>query len=120
MERPQLSSFRFRVNLASAHQEPAWCARVEKSGLENSRIEKFEIHLIACRVRTLVLSTMAILVLKIHEEEDEEGLKDDVCFWIGQYSTKDEYGLVAYKVGELDSFFERPAFSTRVSCRERV
>ena len=30
-------------------------------------------------------------------------LKYDVHFWIGQYSTQDEYGTAAYKTVELDT-----------------
>ena len=33
-------------------------------------------------------------------------IKYDVHFWIGKYSTQDEYGTAAYKTVELDTFLE--------------
>ena len=37
-------------------------------------------------------------------DDDEEGFKYDVHFWIGKNSTQDEYGTAAYKTVELDTF----------------
>ena len=33
----------------------------------------------------------------------QQELKYDLHFWIGQYSTQDEYGTAAYKTVELDT-----------------
>merc|ERR1712002_571204 len=38
--------------------------------------------------------------------KEEEELKYDVHFWIGKYSTQDEYGTAAYKTVELDTFLD--------------
>ena len=35
----------------------------------------------------------------------------DVHFWIGQYSTQDEYGTAAYKTVELDTLVSSDQFT---------
>ena len=44
------------------------------------------------------------IVLNTYKEEEEDELKYDLHFWIGKYSTQDEYGTAAYKTVELDTF----------------
>ena len=39
-----------------------------------------------------------------YTEPDSDALKYDVHFWIGKYSTQEEYGTAAYKTVELDTF----------------
>jgi gelsolin len=36
----------------------------------------------------------------------DEEIKQDIHFWIGKYSTQDEYGTAAYKTVELDTFHD--------------
>ncbi|KAK2150642.1 hypothetical protein LSH36_397g02032 [Paralvinella palmiformis] len=45
--------------------------------------------------------------------EDSEELAYDVHFWIGKYSTQDEYGTVAYKTVELDTYLDDRAVQHR-------
>ena len=44
-------------------------------------------------------------VVNFREPEEDE-LKYDVHFWIGKYSTQDEYGTAAYKTVELDTLLD--------------
>lgn len=44
------------------------------------------------------------IILNTYKEEEE--IKYDVHFWIGKYSTQDEYGTAAYKTVELDTFLD--------------
>ena len=45
------------------------------------------------------------IVLDTYKEDDEsDELKYNLHFWIGKYSTQDEYGTAAYKTVELDTF----------------
>ena len=44
------------------------------------------------------------IVLNTWKEEDEEEFQYDLHFWIGKYSTQDEYGTAAYKTVELDTY----------------
>ena len=44
------------------------------------------------------------IILNTYKNEDEDELKYDLHFWIGKYSTQDEYGTAAYKTVELDTF----------------
>merc|ERR1712080_536976 len=41
-----------------------------------------------------------------YKEPDNEELKYDVHFWIGKYSTQDEYATAAYKTVELDTLLD--------------
>ena len=43
------------------------------------------------------------------EAEAADKLAWDVHFWIGKYSTQDEYGTAAYKTVELDHFLNDEA-----------
>ena len=42
-----------------------------------------------------------------------KGLLYDVHFWIGQYSSQDEYGTAAYKTVELDTLVRK---ETSIRC----
>ena len=46
------------------------------------------------------------VILNTYKEEDSDALKFDVHFWIGKYSTQDEYGTAAYKTVELDTLLD--------------
>jgi len=44
------------------------------------------------------------IVLNVFKVEGHDDLKMDVHFWIGKYSTQDEYATAAYETVELDNF----------------
>merc|ERR1712136_343028 len=46
------------------------------------------------------------IILNTYKDADGKELKYDVHFWIGKYSTQDEYGTAAYKTVELDTFLD--------------
>lgn len=46
------------------------------------------------------------IILNTYKEEGSEALLYDVHFWIGRYSTQDEYGTAAYKTVELDTYLD--------------
>ncbi|KAK7496122.1 hypothetical protein BaRGS_00012532, partial [Batillaria attramentaria] len=73
-----------QVKKESAESEPAWRKAGKKVGLQVWRIVKF----------------------KTYKEPGTDQLLYDVHFWIGKYSTQDEYGTAAYKTVELDTFLD--------------
>ncbi|KAK6994563.1 gelsolin-like protein 2, partial [Biomphalaria glabrata] len=46
------------------------------------------------------------IVLNTYKESGKEQFLYDVHFWIGKYSTQDEYGTAAYKTVELDTYLD--------------
>lgn len=46
------------------------------------------------------------IILNTYKEPEGDELKYDVHFWIGKYSTQDEYGTAAYKTVELDTLLD--------------
>ena len=46
------------------------------------------------------------IILNTYKEADSDELLYDLHFWIGQYSTQDEYGTAAYKTVELDTLLD--------------
>ena len=51
--------------------------------------------------------------------EGEDELNYDLHFWIGKYSTQDEYGTAAYKTVELDTLLDdKPVQHREVSSHD--
>lgn len=46
------------------------------------------------------------IILNTYKDKESDELHYDLHFWIGKYSTQDEYGTAAYKTVELDTFLE--------------
>lgn len=92
------------VKKESAATEKAWKNAGRKPGLQIWRIVKFEVKDWPKEDYGKFYNGDSYIVLNTYKEEGGEELLFDVHFWIGQYSTQDEYGTAAYKTVELDTY----------------
>lgn len=93
-----------KVKKESAESEPAWQGCGQEVGVKVWRIVKFKVeHWPEDQVGEF-FNGDSYIILNTYKEEDE--IKYDVHFWIGKYSTQDEYGTAAYKTVELDTFLD--------------
>ncbi|CAC5410343.1 GSN [Mytilus coruscus] len=92
------------VKKDSAATEKAWKNAGSKVGLQIWRIVKFKVEDWPREDYGKFYNGDSYIILNTYKEEDGEELCFDVHFWIGQYSTQDEYGTAAYKTVELDTF----------------
>jgi len=102
-----------KIKKESAETEPAWKGVGKKVGLKQWRINKFKVE--ACPIEEYgkFYSGDSYIILRTYKEEDGDELKFDVHFWIGKYSTADEFGTAAYKTVELDTFLDDKAIQHR-------
>jgi len=87
-----------------AGAEPAWQGAGKNVGVEIWRIVKFKVEAWEKNQYGEFYSGDSYIILNTYKDEEE--IKYDVHFWIGKYSTQDEYGTAAYKTVELDTFLE--------------
>ncbi|XP_066923102.1 gelsolin-like protein 1 [Clytia hemisphaerica] len=92
------------VKKESAEQEKAWHGSGQKVGVEIWRINKFKIEKWPTEDYGKFYSGDSYIILNTYKDADEDELNYDLHFWIGKYSTQDEYGTAAYKTVELDTF----------------
>ncbi|XP_060587221.1 gelsolin-like protein 2 [Ruditapes philippinarum] len=95
-----------QVKKESAQTEPAWKNVGQKCGLQIWRIVKFKVTSWPKEDYGKFYDGDSYIVLNTYKEEGTEVLLYDVHFWIGQYSTQDEYGTAAYKTVELDTYLD--------------
>lgn len=96
-----------QVKKESAEQEPAWKNAGTKVGLQIWRIVNFEVtHWDKKDYGKFYNGDSYIILNTYHPSPDSEELEHDLHFWIGSRSTQDEYGTVAYKTVELDTFLD--------------
>lgn len=95
-----------KVKKESAESEPAWKTAGKKVGIEIWRINKFKVEKWIKEDYGKFFNGDSYIVLNTYKEKDGDELLYDVHFWIGKYSTQDEYGTAAYKTVELDTFLE--------------
>jgi len=95
-----------KVKKESALTEPAWKGAGERVGLQIWRIVKFKVVGWHKDQYGEFYSGDSYIILNTYKERGQEELKYDVHFWIGKYSTQDEYGTAAYKTVELDTFLD--------------
>jgi len=93
-----------KVKKESAESEPAWQGCGQEVGVKIWRIVKFKVTDWPEDQYGEFFSGDSYIILNTYKEEDE--IKYDVHFWIGKYSTQDEYGTAAYKTVELDTFLD--------------
>ncbi|KAK3101260.1 hypothetical protein FSP39_002220 [Pinctada imbricata] len=94
------------VKKESAQTEPAWNKAGEKVGLQIWRIEKFKVKHWPKNEYGQFYNGDSYIILNTYKEPETEALLYDVHFWIGKYSTQDEYGTAAYKTVELDTLLD--------------
>jgi len=95
-----------KVKKESAETEPAWQGAGQEVGLKIWRIVKFKVEHWDKEEYGKFYSGDSYVILNTYKEEDSDALKFDVHFWIGKYSTQDEYATAAYKTVELDTLLD--------------
>ena len=86
--------------------DPAWENAGQEVGIRIWRINKFKVEDWKKENYGEFYSGDSYIILNTYKEEDGDELKYHVHFWIGKYSTQDEYGTAAYKTVELDTFLD--------------
>lgn len=102
-----------KVKKESAQTESAWKGAGKKIGLKTWRINKFKVETCPEEETGKFYSGDSYIVLRTYKEEGGDELLFDVHFWIGKYSTQDEYGTAAYKTVELDTLLDDRAIQHR-------
>ncbi|XP_048584452.1 gelsolin-like protein 2 [Nematostella vectensis] len=92
------------VKKESAEGEPAWEGAGKEVGVQVWRIVKFKVEHWPKEDYGKFFNGDSYIVLNTYKEPGTENLLYDVHFWIGKFSSQDEYGTAAYKTVELDHF----------------
>merc|ERR1711973_837849 len=93
------------IKRESAEGEPAWHGSGQKVGTQIWRIVKFKVDHWPEEDYGKFYSGDSYIILHTYKKDpDSAELDYDVHFWIGKYSTQDEYGTAAYKTVELDHY----------------
>ncbi|KAK3605232.1 hypothetical protein CHS0354_037633 [Potamilus streckersoni] len=100
------SETEMKVKKSSAETEPAWKNAGQKVGLEVWRIVNFKVTTWPVEDYGMFYDGDSYIVLNTYQKESSDVFWYDVHFWIGKYSTADEYGTAAYKTAELDMFLD--------------
>lgn len=95
-----------QVKKESAATEPAWKNAGQKVGIQIWRIVNFKVTTWPKDDYGKFYDGDSYIILNTYKREGTEELLYDVHFWIGKYSTQDEYGTAAYKTVELDTYLD--------------
>nr|CAC87029.1 gelsolin [Suberites domuncula] len=95
-----------QVKKESAETEPAWKGAGQAVGIQIWRIVKFKVVHWDKNEYGKFYNGDSYIILNTYKEKDSDALLYDVHFWIGKYSTQDEYGTAAYKTVELDTLLD--------------
>jgi gelsolin len=93
-----------QVKKASAETEPAWKGAGQSVGLQIWRIVKFKVEHLPKEDYGNFYNGDSYIILNTYKDPEGDEIKYDLHFWIGQFSTQDEYGTAAYKTVELDTY----------------
>lgn len=108
-----------QVKKDSALTEAAWKGAGEEVGLQIWRINKFKVEHWDKQQYGDFYNGDSYIVLNTYKNEGEDELQYDLHFWIGKYSTQDEYGTAAYKTVELDTLLDdKPVQHREVQANE--
>lgn len=108
-----------QVKKESAETELAWKDSGSKPGLEIWRINQFKVEKWPVEDYGKFYSGDSYIIMNTYKDGEE--LKYDIHFWIGKYSTADEYGTAAYKTVELDTYHDdKPIQHREVQGHESV
>ncbi|XP_022298235.2 gelsolin-like protein 2 [Crassostrea virginica] len=94
------------VKKSAASTEKAWQTAGVKPGIQIWRIVNFKVTKWAEEDYGKFFDGDSYIVLNTYTKEDSDALLYDVHFWIGKYSTQDEYATAAYKTVELDTYLD--------------
>ncbi|KAL8589376.1 hypothetical protein ACOMHN_021528 [Nucella lapillus] len=95
-----------KVKKESAESEPAWKKAGRKVGLQIWRIVQFKVTEWPLDSYGKFYNGDSYIILNTYKDNDSDKLLFDVHFWIGKYSSQDEYGTAAYKTVELDTYLD--------------
>ncbi|XP_076468658.1 gelsolin-like protein 2 isoform X2 [Babylonia areolata] len=95
-----------QVKKEAAESEPAWRKVGKKVGLQVWRIVNFKVTEWPVKDYGKFYNGDSYIVLNTYKDGDSDKFLYDVHFWIGKYSTQDEYGTAAYKTVELDTYLD--------------
>lgn len=108
-----------QVKKESAESEPAWAGAGQEVGLQIWRINKFKVEHWPKEDYGEFFNGDSYIILNTYKKPDEDDLEYDLHFWIGKYSTQDEYGTAAYKTVELDTLLDdKPVQHREVASHE--
>ncbi|XP_072045485.1 gelsolin-like protein 2 [Amphiura filiformis] len=102
-----------KVKKESAQTEPAWKDAGTRPGIQIWRIVKFKVAYWPPTEYGNFFNGDSYIILHTWQERGSEEFNYDIYFWIGQYSTSDEYGTAAYKTVELDTLLDDKATQHR-------
>ena len=95
-----------QVKKESALTEPAWYNAGQNVGVKVWRVNNFKIEHWPIEQYGEFYNGDSYIILNTYEKDDEGVLFYDVHFWIGKFSSQDEYGTAAYKTVELDCYLD--------------
>ncbi|XP_046845115.1 gelsolin-like protein 1 [Xenia sp. Carnegie-2017] len=98
-----------KVKKSSADSEKAWEKAGKRPGIQIWRIVKFKVTNWPKDEYGKFYNGDSYIILRTYQKPNTDELLYDLHFWIGKYSTQDEYGAAAYKTVELDTYLnEKP------------